>query len=210
MDEKIIVWTWQKREEGLSEDQIRRSLEESGWNGADIVTIMAAPKPQAKPQGHQNMIKILYVAIAAFIVLLTLMALVGFGVLSDDKIKFTHDKCLSLNIPKSACDSLQAIVDDQPLEDWLEPSTLANLDAKSKANGVFPENADLFVDLNTWTPSEVVNVESANICVANNEQLYLVLMSASSGKWLVDVTFQLDDEGTNAITGSVSYCKSHL
>ena len=105
---------------------------------------------------------------------------------------------------------MQSMVDKDAPENWIAPDTLAVLDNGSDVTSLIPEQAELKIDLNTWTPADVVNIASATVCALVDEDLYLVLMSRNSNMWLVEMTLRLDEFGTTALFGDSSYCQSHL
>lgn len=212
MDDKTLSWVWEKRREGLSEEQIRSSLQESGWAESDINKLVTAKQPTAKNTlpGKLKTLKMLYSAVAVFSILFLLLVLLSLGVIGNKRIDFTYEKCVSLEIPTSACDSLQSFINEDPLEVWVAPTTIAVLGEGATIDDMLPTDEIPSIDLNTWQLSEVVNIGSATICATTPEQLYLVLLSDSTDNWLVEIILQLDEMGTNPLFGTTSYCQSHI
>ena len=152
----------------------------------------------------------MYSAIGVFSVLLVLMMLVGFGIIGNDKITFTHEKCLDQGIDESACSVMQSLVDGESIDNWAAPGSVNLINSADSLGPVLDSVAPIELDLNTWTPSEVVNINSATICAISGQQLFLLLLSETNDSWFVEIALQLDEMGTNSLFGTTSYCQAHL
>jgi len=151
VDEQIVKWVFGKRDEGMSEDQILRSLEESGWNTKEVAMIMGLPAPKITVKRH-NMLKIMYASVVIFAVLVSVVALAGFGVIFDDKIVYTSEECAKQELPDTACSTLDAMLGEEVQSSWLSP-----LASQTEDNDTIGLTPNLELDLNTWIKSEVLS-----------------------------------------------------
>lgn len=202
MDEKVKIWIQKQRDGGKTDDEIRAGLAKSNWPQDKIDKLVP---PKAKPKAKSK-INRLYVIGGSVILVAGLIAVVVISFLSPTSQVFTFEECLENEIPESACSTLESLLNKEDLENWVSPQTLAVLGGDSTISDVLPDNLDVSIDVSTWLKSEVDGGGSATICAHADTKDYLVLLTNNDADWKVEITLELDENGTNPLFGDTSYC----